>query len=181
MQVEMLEQPVTLAGLMKFQQSADELTGSTAWVTQIPSWSSVADYHIAGQPLTSKVNYGYLYRQPGRVRARTLELRTTSELVEYSAERSALLTFDTFYYPGWHAYLLAPEGKAVLEELPIALRGELGLMTVRVPAGVGRVLLRFEDTPVRRLGEGMSLGSLGLIVLLLLGRLAFRIRARRVG
>jgi len=180
MQIEMAERPVTLAGLMEFQQSADEMTGSTAWVTQIPRWSSMADYHVAGKPLTSKVNYGYLYRQRG-IRARTLELRTTSELVEYSAERSALLTFDTFYYPGWHAYLLAPDGEAVLQELPIALRGELGLITVRVPVGTGRVLLRFEDTPVRRLGEAVSLASLGLIVLLLLGRLALRAGAHRAG
>jgi len=173
MQARMSEQEVSLAGLMRFQQSSDEMTGSTAWVRRIPTWSPMADYFIAGKPLTSRINYSELYRQPGRVHAQTLELHTTSELVEYSAGRSVLLTFNTFYYPGWHAYLLDPATNEVREELPIALRGELGLMTVRVPAGVGRVLLRFEDTPIRRLGTAVSLGSLALVGLLLLGTLRF--------
>jgi hypothetical protein len=176
MRAEMSEQEVSLASFMQIQQSSDEMTGSTAWVRQVPSWSSMADYHIAGEPLTSKVNYKYLYRQPGRPRVRTDESYVDSELVEYSAERPVLITFNTFYYPGWHAYLLDPATGDARQELPISLRGELGLMTVRVPAGTGRVLLRFEDTPVRKAGTVMSLGSLGLIGILLLGRLVTRTR-----
>jgi hypothetical protein len=87
-----------------------------------------------------------------------------------------LLTFNLFYYPGWHAYLLDPETNATMEELPIALRGELGLMTVRVPEGVGRVLLQFEDTATRKLATALTFGSLALIGLLLLGSLALRAR-----
>lgn len=180
MRAEMSEQEVSLAGLMQFQQSADEMTGSTAWVRQIPAWSPIADFHIAGEPLTSKVNYDYLYRQSRqagrRAYARTVELRVGSELVEYSANRPVLLTFNTFYYPGWHAYLLDPETDAVREELPISLRGELGLITVRVSAGEGRVLLRFEDTPIRQVGAAVTVGSLLLAGVLLLGRLALRPR-----
>jgi hypothetical protein len=176
---EMSQQGVSLAGLMQFQQSSDEMTGSTAWVRQIPDWSPMADYPIAGIPLTSRINYVYFYRQPGRPQARTLELHTDSELIEYMAERPVLITFNTFYYPGWHAYLLDPATGHRMEDLPIALRGELGLMTVRVPAGVGRVLLRFEDTPVRRLGTAITFSSLGLIALLALTRLVVRSRASR--
>jgi hypothetical protein len=176
---EMSQQGVSLAGLMQFQQSSDEMTGSTAWVRQIPDWSPMADYSIAGKPLTSKINYVYFYRQPGRPQARTLELHTDSELIEYMAERPVLITFNTFYYPGWHAYLLEPATGKKMENLPISLRGELGLMTVRVPAGVGRVLLRFEDTPVRRLGTAITFASLGLIALLALTHFAVRSRASR--
>lgn len=179
MQARMSEQEVSLAGLMRFQQSSDEMTGSTAWVQRIPTWSPMADYYIAGEPITSKINYDALYAQPGRVHARTLELRVDREMIEYSAERSVLLTFNTFYYPGWRAYLLDPATNAVVEELPIALRGELGLMAVRVPAGTGRVLLRFEDTPIRKLGTALSLASLALIGLLWTGRLVFRPGRRR--
>jgi hypothetical protein len=64
----------------------------------------------------------------------------------------------------------------VIEDLPIALRGDLGLMTVRVPAGVGHVLLRFEDTPIRHLATAITFATLSLIVLLLLARLFFRTR-----
>jgi hypothetical protein len=174
MQVETFEQPVSLAGLMEFQQSSDEMTGSTAWVREIPDWSDMADYHMAGEPLTSKVHYGYLYRQPGGAAARTLELRTTSEVIEYSAQRPILITFNTFYYPGWRAYLLDAETGAQIRELPIALRGELGLITVRVPAGSGRVLLRFEDTPLRSMSLILSLTSLALLGVVVAGGLVLR-------
>ena len=163
MQARMSEQPVSLAGLMRFQQSADEMTGSTAWVSEIPTWSPLADYYIAGQPVTSKIDYETLYRQAGRVRAETLELHTDRELIAYSASRPALITFNTFYYPGWRAYLLDAETGRPAQELSIATRGKLGLMTVRVPAGEGRVLLRLEDTPIRELGTAISFASVLLI------------------
>jgi hypothetical protein len=179
MRAELSQQEVSLAGLMRFQQSADEMTGSTAWVREIPEWSPMADYHIAGEPLTSKIDYSSLYQQLGDPHARTLELHVDRELVEYSAEQSVLLTFNTFYYPGWHAYLLDPETDAVVEELPIALRGELGLITVRVPAGLGRVLLQFEDTPLRKLSTAVTFGSLALVGLTVLGNLTLRFRKSR--
>jgi hypothetical protein len=99
MQARMSQRKASLAGLMQFQQSSDEMTGSTAWVRHIPSWSPMADYFIAGEPLTSRVNYDELYRQPGRVHARTLELHTESELVEYSAQRPVLITFTRSMTP----------------------------------------------------------------------------------
>jgi hypothetical protein len=180
MRAQMSQQEVSLAGLMRFQQSADEMTGSTAWVRQVPGWSPLADYFIAGEPLTSKVNFDYLYRQPEQPHARTLELEAGRELVEYSAERPILLTFNTFYYPGWHAYLLEAGTNVVVEELPIALRGELGLMTVRLPAGVGRVLLQFEPTPTRALGLAVTIASMVIAGLLLLaGLLLHVVRPRR--
>jgi hypothetical protein len=180
MRAELSQQEVSLAGLMRFQQSADEMTGSTAWVREIPTWSAMAQLHVDQQPLTSRVDYSYLYEQASRnAYARTLELRSDRELVEVSAERPTLLPFNIFYYPGWHAYLLDPETNAVVEELPIALRDKYGLITVRVPAGLSRVLLQFEATPVRKLGAALTLGSLLVVGLLLLVRLVLRARHRR--
>jgi len=176
MQAKMSEQPVSLAGLMQFQQSSDEMTGSTAWVTEIPRWSPIADLYIAGKPLTSKVNYKYLDRQAGKVKAETLELHTNRELIAYSATGPALITFNTFYYPGWRAYLVDAGTGRPTEELSIANRGELGLITVRVPAGEGQVLLRFEDTPIRKLSTAITFVSLALVLALVVGRLALRRR-----
>jgi len=176
---EMVQQEVSLAGLMRFQQSADEMTGSTAWVRQIPDWSPLADFHVAGKPLTSRVDFQSLFRQHGDAFARTLELKVHRELVEYTTDRPVLLTFNVFYYPGWRAYLLDRESGAVLRELPIALRGELGLITVRLPEGTGRVLLTLEDTPVRRLGTALTCTSLALIAGLLIVRLVSRQGRRR--
>ena len=180
---ELSEQEVSLANLMRFQQSSDEMTGSTAWVKEIPTWSSMADYYIAGEPVTSKVNYSFLYAQPGENHARTLELGVYHELVEYLAQDGpVMISFDTFYYPGWHAYLLDPETNEVIEELPIAKRGDLGLMTVRVPQGLGRVLLQFEDTPVRKLGTFVTFASLALLIMMALAGIALKLgkpRGRR--
>lgn len=170
MQARMSERPVSLAGLMQFQQSSDEMTGSTAWVAEIPRWSPLADHTIAGLSITSKIDYDTLNRQAGRVSAKTLELRTESELIAYSASRPALITFNTFYYPGWRAYLLDPQTGRPAQELPLATRGELGLITIRVPAGEGQVLLRLEDTPIRRLGTLLTFASLGVLISLVAGR-----------
>jgi hypothetical protein len=180
MRAELSQQEVSLAGLMRFQQSADEMTGSTAWVREIPTWSAMAQLHVDQQPLTSRVDYSYLYQQERRdAYARTLELQSDRELVEVSAERPTLLPFNIFYYPGWHAYLLDPETNAVVEELPIALRDKYGLITVRVPVGLSRVLLQFEATPVRKLGTALTIGSLALAGLLLLVGLVLRARSPR--
>jgi uncharacterized membrane protein YfhO len=139
----------------------------------------MADFYVAGKPVTSKVDYTYLYEQQGSLYAQTLELRTDGELVDYSADRPALLPFNTFYYPGWHAYLLDRDTDAVIKELSIALRSDLGLMTVRVPAGKGRVLLQFEATPIRKLGGAVTLTSLALVVILVLAGLAIWVRKPR--
>jgi hypothetical protein len=178
MQAKMSEQPVSMVGLMQFQQSSDEMTGSTAWVTEIPRWSPIADLYIAGKPLTSKINYTYLYRQAqvGKIKAETLELHTNRERIAYSATDPALITFNTFYYPGWRAYLVDAGTGQPIEELSIATRGKLGLITVRVPAGEGQVLLRFEDTPIRKLSTAITFASLALVLALVAGRFAFRRR-----
>ena len=178
MQAKMSERPVSMVGLMQFQQSSDEMTGSTAWVTEIPRWSPIADLYIAGKPLTSKINYTYLYRQAqaGKIKAETLELHTNRERIAYSATDPALITFNTFYFPGWRAYLVDAGTGQPIEELSIATRGKLGLITVRVPAGEGQVLLRFEDTPIRKLSTAITFASLALVLALVAGRFAFRRR-----
>ena len=173
MQAKMSQRDVSMAGLMQFQQSSDEMTGSTAWVKTIPAWSSMADYYVAGKPITSKINYKLLYQQKG-VQARTLELHTNRELIEYLAPGSALITFDTFYYPGWRAYLIDYDTGEVVRELAISTRGDLGLMTVEVPAGLGRVLLRFEDTPLRRGASVASWATAALCLALLVARWLLR-------
>ncbi|MCB0075752.1 MAG: hypothetical protein KDE20_30075, partial [Caldilineaceae bacterium] len=62
---EPVEGPVSLAGLMRFQRSSDEMTGSTAWVKEIPRWSPMAEYYVtedeAGnpvKPVETKLDYG---------------------------------------------------------------------------------------------------------------------------
>jgi hypothetical protein len=44
---------------------------------------------------------------------------------------------------------------------------------------VGRVLLRLEDTPIRKLGTVVSFSTLGLVALLVLGHAVARLKSRR--
>lgn len=159
---------------MRFQQSADELTGSTAWVQQIPTWSPMADYYIqqeqAGQPVqpvTTKLDYAIFdYETFG---AHSVMHSTIGEEVFYFNGRptAQTLVFNHFYYPGWNAYLLDGEHGQRRQQIPVTpeATGTLGRMTVQVPPGSGYLLLVFEDTPVRTLGGVLSLATAGLLLL----------------
>jgi hypothetical protein len=148
------EGPVSLGGLMRFEQSANEMTGMTAWATapRPPGWSPLADVFASGRDVTEKVAREYL--PPS---AEAITLRHTSVLDEV-ATRSPTpfsLRFYTAYYPGWRGFV---DGA----EVPIAIWGDLGGMAVAIPAGEHRVELRFGDTWPRSLGAALSLGALAV-------------------
>lgn len=167
------EGPVSLAGLMRFQQSADEMTGSTAWVKEIPTWSPMADYYInqdqAGgpvEPVDTKLDYSIFdYETFG---ASSVAHSTISEEIFYYNGRQtpATIIFNHFYYPGWNAYLLDGEHGQRIQQIPIVPEeeGTLGRMTVDVPPGSGYLLLVYEDTPPRTIGGIISLLTVGLLV-----------------
>lgn len=158
------EGPVSYAGLMRYQQGADEMTGSTAWVQEIPRWSPMADVYVKGGDVTSKVDYS---RQEDKsLIVGSVGLSTIHEEVYFLARGPGkLITFNTFYYPGWRAYLLDGEHGVVSRELPIEPQGKLGRISVEVPQGEGYLLVRFEDTPVRVAGRWLSIVSLGLLAI----------------
>lgn len=177
MQLQAKEGPVGVQGLFRFQQSAGEMTGSTAWVKEIPTWSDMADVIFAGKKVKTKAittDYGqdllWIGLLPGG-------LRTSSEQFVFHANAPDLkITFNTFYYPGWHAYLTKPKSTEVIRELQITAVGEQGKIQVEVPEGREQwLLLRFEDTWPRTAGEWISAASL----LIVLGLLLWQIRAQR--
>jgi len=168
--VEPAEGPVGLAGLMRFQQSAGEMTGSTAWVQEIPKWSAIADHYIAGLNVASKIDFT---ASEETLEAVPVEVGTFYELVRFKPFTDpARLVFDIFYYPGWHAYLMRKDsaGYSIVKELKIQPYGKLGKISVEVTGERRHVLVRFEDTPVRVAGKVLSGLSLGLMALLLLAR-----------
>ena len=156
------EGPVSLAGLMRFMQSADEMTGATAWVTERPHWSPMADVIIAGGEITSRVDYS---RESDKsLIVGSVGLSAVHEELYFRAESPGKrVIFNHFYYPGWRAYLLDKEHGRPVRELAVEPQGPLGRMTVEVPAGEGWMILRFEDTPVRVAGKALS----GLMVVFL--------------
>jgi hypothetical protein len=163
--------PVSLAALMRFQQSADEMTGSTRWVEEIPTWSPMAEAYVRGLPVTTKVDYGALPEADpplAAVDSQWMDSRTEKIWV-YAADDQQRIIFNRFYYPGWTAHLYAddPEREdrtgAYLGTLPIETTGDLGRITVSPPAGTHVILLRFEDTLVRKLGAAVTLCSLAAL------------------
>jgi hypothetical protein len=160
------EGPVSLAGLMRFQQSSDEMTGSTAWVKEIPTWSPMADYYIsqdkAGgevKPVDSKLDYTVFDYET--FAAASVAHSTVSEEVYYDnrSDAAKTLIFNHFYYPGWNAYLLDGQHGSRVQQVAITPEadGVLGRMSVQVPPGEGRLLLIYEDTPPRSVGGAISL------------------------
>jgi hypothetical protein len=226
------EGAVGLAALMRFQRDADEMTGSTAWVREIPTWSPMAERYVveldeAGLPVTpieSIVDYESVDYET--IAVGSVRHNTVMEEVYFCTEPGARpgdctprtdqqIVFNHFYYPGWRAYLLDGRNGNIVEELPIVPEGcllpeevaaavegvacppfpgygevaariaqetrdsLLGRMVVPVPAqGEGFILLRYEDTSARTLGQWISLGSLAVWVLVVLGAVVMR---RRVG
>ena len=72
------------------------------------------------------------------------------------------LQFYTYYFPGWRVYV---DGERLPQD---ALRpeGVHGLLTVDIPAGEHRVLLRWGDTPLRLTGKSLTLACLLLALIL---------------
>ena len=76
-----------------------------------------------------------------------------------SAETDARLLDNTLYFPGWS--VLVDNQKIPVEFQDPTYRG---LMTFRVPAGDGRIVVDFGETKLRKMANVLSLG--GLIILI---------------
>jgi hypothetical protein len=177
MQLQAKEGPVSILGLFKFQQSAGEMTGSTKWVKEIPTWSDMADVYFAGRKLKTKIDLT-TEPQPDWVGVDQTGkgLRANGERVRIdTSSDNTPIVFNTFYYPGWRAYLTPENSDTVIRELKIEPVGDLGRMQVLVPAGRYWLILRFEDTPPRIAGEWISIFS----VLFSLGLLIWDVKTKR--
>ena len=166
--LEAKEGPVGLYGLMRFESSANEMTGSTAYAQEQPTWSPLADVVVAGGKIKSKVDYG---AKPESLFIGSTKdgFHTNSERIGYNAqEDNSPIIFNVQYYPGWRAYLLKSRSDEILRELPTEIDPPYGRIKVVVPKGEYWVLLRFEDTPPRILGQFVSGVSLVIAVGLLL-------------
>jgi hypothetical protein len=167
------EGPVSLAALFRYQQSADDMTGSTAWTRRIPGWSVLAEQVVQGGSIDTKVNYTAI--PPGNVLGvHSVAMDSVHELVwVYAADDRQSVTFFIPYYPGWTAYIYEDLGQPAddlkarvgpLVAMPAIQTTEYeGWLVVPVPQGEHFLEVRFEDTPVRVVGKWIS--SLSLLAL----------------
>ncbi len=149
------EGPVSLAGLMRFQQSSGEMVGLTAWVREKPTWGPLADLYIQDQPIHTRLAYTSL---PADAQVEVLRHTSVVDEVRITSATGGPIMFLTFYYPGWTAYI---DG----ERVPIELTGDLALMTVSVPPGEHVVTLQFEDTAPRVAGTAITILTVAGLVL----------------
>lgn len=182
--IEPAEGPVSLPSLMRFQRSADEMTGATRWVDPIPQWGPIAQHYIVVEqqnpdqpipPIDSKLDYAddlLEYNEEGFYFSSAAQNSIMEEIYYFSAQEGNRIVVNHFYYPGWNAYLLDGEHGQPIQSLEI-VPGEAvperqipsGRITIPVPKGEGYVLLQFEDTPPRIIGRQISLGTMALMVL----------------
>ena len=162
----------TLAGLMEFERSSDEMTGMTSTAEEVATWSPIADLHMAGVPVTSQVDYGLVQANPDlAVDAR--EHSVTSETVRvWAGAPGQRVPFYRQWYPGWTATIMDPDTGEALQRFaltPDDTRPPYGLLDVPAPEGDSLLRISFENTPVRTIGNIIS----WLTVLLLLGLLVW--------
>jgi hypothetical protein len=74
------------------------------------------------------------------------------------AQDTATVLIDEYYFPGWTAYVDGTKTKIE--------RDEKGLILLEVGPGQHSVLIRLEDTPIRRTAKGLSLATLAALALL---------------
>lgn len=104
-------------------------------------------------------------------------MKNSSRNYTIHAQTSLRLVDYTFYFPGWHVYV---DGK----ETPIQFQDPnyRGVITYAVPAGIHKVLVRFENTKNVLLGYIVSFASLvifiGLIIVGLIKSKQFFRKAR---
>ena len=161
----------TLAGLMTFERSSDEMTGMTSTASEVATWSPLADLHMTGTPITTQVDYSLVHSNPHlAVDARSHQVAEETVWVWADAPDQRV-PFLRQWYPGWTATIMDPETGQVLERFPLTpedTRPPYGLLSVPVPQGEYLLRISFEDTPIRRVGNALSMVT-ALVILVMLG------------
>ncbi|MCB0155155.1 MAG: hypothetical protein KDF65_10200, partial [Anaerolineae bacterium] len=168
-----LPAPPTIAGMHRYEQAIGAI-GTTSfgeylpiWVQQTPSESPLEPLYQNQLPI-ERLDPAYL---PPAASIESASYGFNRVEVIIDAPEPTQVVFHTFYFPGWTAYL---DG----QPLPVGPVTERGLIGLEMPAGSHRLLLFFQETPVRRAANGLSLLS-GLILAALSfapNRVKYRVR-----
>jgi hypothetical protein len=160
---------------MRFENSANEMTGTTVFANQQPLWSPLADNYVQQKNVRSKIDFStvpdWLF-----LRVTPTSLRVNDERVDYNAPNGdATIVFNVQMYPGWRAYLTPSRSTEIVRELPIEIEPPYGRIRVTLPQGEHGVWLRFEDTLPRTIGTILT----GVSFLMALALVAFHFRRRK--
>jgi hypothetical protein len=176
--------PVSMAALMRFQRTSDEMTGVTAWVdpARRPIWSDLAELWVQGMPVNTRVDYSQV-PQTETLAINSEDVGAEHEQIFYYAKDAGqTVTFNRFWYPGWTAWLLDGKNGRPVSKLEIQREnGPLARVVVPIPQGQGYILLRFEDTPLRRVSKWVTAAViLGLVLIIVAVAWIRRRNSRRI-
>lgn len=100
------------------------------------------------------------FEKPDDLTIRVTRNTPLSYEISANARIDATLSFNILYFPGWKAYI---DGK----KITISYQAD-GIIHVNMPSGEHTLSVRFEETPLRLLANGISLVSLFSIFAFLL-------------
>ncbi len=144
----------TVLVLFDFEREHPDMVGYLATTQQQPTSSPMLAQFEAGQP---PQKFRVL---SGQAEVRQLRYRGVLVEAEIRAATPATIEVMTYFYPGWQGWL---DG----QPLPLRPEGIYGHIAFDVPPGEHRVVLRFTDTPLRRVATLTT--GLGLLVAAVLG------------
>ena len=139
---------------IEFELDYTDMRGMTAWTKEMPDTSPLVEQYLSGADLvTAEV-------LDASASVEMIRAAGASDEVSVRSPAGTALRFYTYYFPGWRVYL---DGERLPDE---ALRPETvhGLITVDVPPGEHRVLLRWGDTPLRATGKALTLACLAIAI-----------------
>jgi hypothetical protein len=126
------------------------------WVKEVPSESNMEAMYRSGAPI-ERLEPSSL---PGGAEVTSAEYGLTSADILIESPLPFRAVFNTFYFPGWRAYV---DGKRV----PIVPTEPYGLISFEVLAGERTIEVRFQDTPLRFTAKAFSACS-ALVILALI-------------
>ncbi|MBL7183794.1 MAG: hypothetical protein ISS50_05025, partial [Anaerolineae bacterium] len=126
------------------------------WVKEVPSESGLEAMYRAGVPI-ERLESSSL---PQGAALKSAEYGLTSADILIESPQPFWAVFNSFYFPGWRAYV---DGKQV----PIVPTEPYGLISFEVPVGESNLQVRFQDTPLRFAAKALS--ALSALVVLGLG------------
>lgn len=141
-----------LSGRWRGTTSTNDFVPATVQMIPGPQQSVLESYE---HPPVDRVNRATL---PSDTTVRVVPDRPWVNRLRVSSSREFVLRLYLFDFPGWRASI---DG----QDVPIVIANPEGFITVTVPAGDHEVVVRFGETPVRRLA--WSLSGIGMVVILI--------------
>lgn len=126
-----------------------------------PRWMPKALYTIEQLPQLVRDRFGTSYTANNRNPAEVQQWEPRNLVLQTNETTDLWLTVRQFYYPGWTAMLTKTS-----EQLEVRPSVGEGLLQIRIPSGKHQIRLVLEALPQERIGQGFTLVSAVITLLL---------------